>query len=110
MNKFIGFSLLFCLTACQPATEDSSSMQVKTEPPVSQQAPTVDANIQCNQAWFARVESTLNSGDGKGHGPDLGSLEWQSVIEFKLGIRGNSDIPEKGTDNWCAFIDKQLPK
>ena len=115
MNKIIGFSLLLCLTACQPVAEDRSSGQadsdqVKAERPVSQQTPAADAIIQCDQAWFAMVESILNSGDGQGHGPDLGSLEWQSVIEFKLGIRGNSDIPEKGTDAWCAYISKQLPQ
>jgi hypothetical protein len=43
-----------------------------------------------------------------GHGPDIGSLEWQSVIEFKLGLRGDPDVPPRGSQRWCAYIDQRL--
>ena len=43
-----------------------------------------------------------------GHGPDIGSEEWKSVIEFKLGIRGNPDVPDRNSSQWCDYIDKLL--
>lgn len=45
---------------------------------------------------------------GMGHGPDPGSLEWRSVVEFKLGIRGDAAIPPQATDRWCEYIDEYL--
>ena len=42
----------------------------------------------CSPAWYQAVEARALPGDGRGHGPDLGSAEWQSVVEFKLGVRG----------------------
>ena len=46
------------------------------------------------------------TGDGQGHGPDLGSSEWRSVIEFKLGIRGDPSVPPRNSELWCAYIYK----
>ena len=60
----------------------------------------------CSVAWNRYVERSLVSGDGQGHGPDLGSDEWKGVIEFKLGIRGQPDVPARDTDAWCLFIDR----
>ena len=51
---------------------------------------------------------TLSTSDGRGHGPDAGSAEWQSVIEFKLGIRGQADIPSRSSKAWCDFIDQRI--
>lgn len=45
----------------------------------------------CTAQWYRFVEQVLVSGDGQGHGPDLGSDEWKGVIEFKLGIRDQTD-------------------
>jgi hypothetical protein len=65
------------------------------------------ANSQnCSSEWYALVEKQIPSGDGQGHGPDLGSLEWRSVIEFKLGIRGNAKIPLLESEQWCGYINK----
>jgi hypothetical protein len=51
------------------------------------------------------MESVLPTGDGEGHGPDLGSEEWKSVIEFRLGIRGDVSIPDRSSEEWCIYID-----
>jgi len=59
----------------------------------------------CSNTWYSLVEKQLNTGDGRGHGPDMGSLEWRSVVEFKLGARGDSEIPALDTDQWCDYID-----
>ena len=48
----------------------------------------------------------MPTGDGRGHGPDVGSDEWKSVVEFKLGIRGKSDLPGRDSEAWCRLIDQ----
>lgn len=62
----------------------------------------------CTPQWQEYVEAKLQTGDSQGHGPDLGSLEWRSVVEFKLGIRGDPAIPSRETDEWCAYIDEEI--
>ena len=59
----------------------------------------------CIESWYQSVELAIPSGDGKGHGPDLGSDEWKSVIEFKLDIRGNPEIPDRNSQEWCRYIN-----
>jgi len=59
----------------------------------------------CTNEWFAYIESQLVTGDSQGHGPDLGSYEWRSVVEFKLGIREDNKVPELNTEKWCVYID-----
>lgn len=67
---------------------------------------TPDAEVFCSDQWFRFVEEKVPTGDGQGHGPDIGSDEWMSAIEFKLGIRGKSDLPSKNSDVWCRHIDQ----
>jgi hypothetical protein len=35
-------------------------------------------------------------------------MEWQSVVEFKLGIRGSPEVPSRETDEWCRYIDEKI--
>ena len=60
----------------------------------------------CTSDWYVLVEKKIPTGDGQGHGPDMGSAEWRSVVEFKLGIRGNVDIPFLESEQWCSYINK----
>ena len=60
----------------------------------------------CSDDWNRYVEEELVSGDGHGHGPDLGSDEWKSVIEFRLGVRGQADVPARNSEAWCLYIDR----
>ena len=62
----------------------------------------------CTAEWQQWVESRVTTGDGHGHGPDIGSDEWQSVVEFKLGIRGDPAVPLRNTDAWCQYIDERM--
>ena len=65
-----------------------------------------DPGAPCSDDWNRWVDQKVVTGDGQGHGPDLGSGEWQSVVEFKLGIRGQAGLPERGSDGWCQLIDQ----
>ena len=67
-----------------------------------------EALIPCTEEWYQFVEHKLVSGDGQGHGPDLASDEWKSVIEFKLGIRGQSQLPARDSEDWCRLIDAMV--
>ena len=90
MNKLLAFllaSLLCVLSACQNKLQ-------RIETP----------NL-CTESWYQSVELVIPSGDGMGHGPDIGSEEWQSVIEFKLGIRGNPDVPDRSSKEWRSYIN-----
>ena len=64
--------------------------------------------VPCSPEWFSAVEAELDSTDGMGHGPDVGSDEWRSVVEFRLGIRGQSGIPPRQSDAWCRYIEDEL--
>jgi len=59
----------------------------------------------CSEAWYRSIEQRLSTGDGHGHGPDVGSEEWKSVVEFKLGVRGAADVPSRESDAWCRYVD-----
>jgi hypothetical protein len=65
-----------------------------------------DRKRACSSDWYSLVEQQVPTGDGAGHGPDLGSSEWRSVVEFKLGIRGDPGVPHLDTNQWCDYIDK----
>ena len=60
----------------------------------------------CSDAWYRTIEKEVSSGDGQGHGPDIGSDEWKSVIEFKLGVRGKAGVPRRDSDAWCQYVDR----
>jgi len=61
--------------------------------------------FKCTSDWYELVDKMVQSGDGRGHGPDVGSSEWRSVIEFKLGIRGKPEVPASYTHKWCEYIN-----
>jgi len=70
--------------------------------------PVLENGSLCTDSWERFIEDNVSTGDRMGHGPDLGSDEWKSVVEFKLGIRGDSNTPQRDTEAWCAYIDKLL--
>ena len=67
-----------------------------------------ELGIPCDNSRMQRIEEIIATSDGMGHGPDIGSSEWHSVVEFKLGLRGNDQIPEPGTVEWCSYIENVL--
>lgn len=62
----------------------------------------------CSDDWYRQIEASLATGDGMGHGPDIGSDEWKSVIEFRLGVRGEPEVPPRTSEAWCSFVDSRL--
>ena len=65
-------------------------------------------SVVCSESFYRMIEEKLSTGDGAGHGPDLGSDEWKSVVEFKLGIRGEPGVPDRDSDDWCGYIEQIL--
>jgi len=62
----------------------------------------------CSDSWYRLIEGNVPTSDGQGHGPDIGSDEWKSVIEFKLGIRDKPDVPRRDSEAWCRHIDQMV--
>ncbi|MCW3171093.1 hypothetical protein [Shewanella subflava] len=93
------FTISLFLSGCDNAQPHPEVLDVQSQQPIV---------INCSDDWYQQVEKQLRSDDGQGHGPDLGSDEWQSVIEFKLGLRGDLSVPKRNTDAWCTFIDERL--
>lgn len=60
----------------------------------------------CSDATYRSIEQRVRTGDTQGHGPDVGSDEWQSAVEFRLGIRGRADVPQRGSEAWCRHVDE----
>uniref|UniRef100_B8DQB4 Lysozyme inhibitor LprI N-terminal domain-containing protein n=1 Tax=Nitratidesulfovibrio vulgaris (strain DSM 19637 / Miyazaki F) TaxID=883 RepID=B8DQB4_NITV9 len=60
----------------------------------------------CSPEWVALIDGSIPTSDGQGHGPDLGSDEWKSVVEFRLGLRGRADVPERDDPAWCGLVDR----
>ncbi|MFG6489938.1 MliC family protein [Roseateles sp. BYS78W] len=56
----------------------------------------------CDARWQHEVQARLG---GDGHGPDLGSAEWQGAVEHELGLR---DAPERGSPAWCRRVQQAL--
>ena len=74
-------------------------------------APSINPGQEpCSEQWFEYVDERLLTGDSEGHGPDLGSSEWRSVVEFKLGVRGDPSVPQRETEQWCTYIDDKVRK
>jgi hypothetical protein len=65
-----------------------------------------ETGVLCSDAWYRSIEAKVPTGDGQGHGPDVGSDEWKSVVEFKLGIRNKSDVPRRDSEAWCRYINQ----
>lgn len=60
----------------------------------------------CSHAWYRSIEERVPTSDAQQHGPDVGSDEWKSVIEFKLGIRDKPGVPSRDSHAWCSHIDQ----
>jgi len=64
----------------------------------------------CTNDWYRLVEDQISTGDGQGHGPGVGSIEWRSVIEFKLGLRDHLSVPPLESSQWCNYINERIFK
>jgi len=68
----------------------------------------INNSLKCDMNSFKLIEQKLKTSDSHGHGPDIGSNEWKSVVEFKLGVRGEVFVPPRNTPDWCKFIESTL--
>ncbi|KGI78835.1 lysozyme inhibitor LprI family protein [Oleiagrimonas soli] len=71
-------------------------------------SPTAQSPAVCTAAWYRWVDRHVRTADADGHGPDVGSSEWKSSVEFRLGLRGQAQLPERDSPAWCRFIDARV--
>jgi uncharacterized protein len=86
--------LIILVIACAQARDDGTTRPAHVAP--------------CSGAWYRFVAQNVATGDGRGHGPDIGSDEWKSVVEFRLGIRDQPDRPHRDSEAWCHYIDRLI--
>ena len=90
MRRWLAVSLLGVTATAQGGGPETSNAAAATP---------------CSDAWYRSIEAQVPTGDGQQHGPDVGSDEWKSVVEFKLGIRGAPGVPGRDSSAWCGYID-----
>ncbi len=61
----------------------------------------------CSPKWNRIVEQQIGTGDGHGHGPDIGSSEWYYVIHRKLSWPEPAN-PQPGSQAWCQRVDHAI--
>jgi len=96
--------IFFLLQACTKTHSEDVTHQI-SETQIEQD---LTSHKPCTNEWYQYVETVLPSGDGEGHGPDIASDEWKSVIEFHLKIRGQESVPERSSPEWCDYIDAKI--
>ena len=69
-------------------------------------SPNPEAPVLCSDSWYRMIEEKVTTSDDQRHGPDVGSDEWKSAIEFKLGIRGREGLSSRNSEAWCRYIDQ----
>jgi len=98
--------LVACQEAPAPTSASPTSAAGTMATPVSKPEGGANADLGCGAEFYAALEQRVDTSDGRGHGPDIGSDEWQSVSEHQVGIRGNPNLPARGTAEWCDFVDQ----
>jgi uncharacterized protein len=91
MTRWIAALIIFAAVCPQASDYNLSKTEMETP---------------CSDSWYQFIDETVATKDDQGHGPDVGSDEWKSVIEFKLGIRDEPNLPDRGSEAWCRHIDQ----
>ncbi|MCF6313656.1 MAG: hypothetical protein L3J39_14515 [Verrucomicrobiales bacterium] len=61
--------------------------------------------------WALWADKLHATGDGQGHGPDVGSDEWAQVLDRQLNISDQSGHgPDVGSVEWRSAVEARLLK
>lgn len=93
MSRYLPFVLIM-VAACAQASDDRKSSPAPRP--------------LCSDSWYRSIEEQVPTSDAQSHGPDVGSVEWKSVIEFKLGVRDKPNVPSRDSERWCRYIDQRV--
>lgn len=61
----------------------------------------------CSDDWNQWIEEKVGTQDKDGHGPDIGSQEWQQTIQFRLKLNAKQ-VSRLGSEKWCNEIDAMV--
>lgn len=100
MSKYLSvmlFSVTMLLSGCQLRTEnDANSPALPTTPALG------------SADWQQWVDTNIQSGDGQGHGPDIGSEEWCGTIDHRI-FRGSTGLTPC-SDEWNQKVTEVILK
>jgi hypothetical protein len=101
------------LAACSPAPAPppADAAAASASAARSAEATAAPSNAAANPSlgsapWYAWVGQALNISDGKGHGPDPGSNEWNQAVQKTLGEEAPQSQP--GSPEWQQSVDALL--
>ena len=104
----LGISAVGCVSTVPPIPQS-------IVPPKAQKSAKIPAPLNympCTGPWFSAVNHHLAVLAQQGHGPDNGSAEWRSVVEFKLELKDKPNRPELLSNllsnAWCDYIQTVL--
>ena len=64
----------------------------------------LEQTATCSDQVLLHIDGMVVTQDDQGHGPDQGSEEWHSAVEFKLNVTSKPDLPARNSNEWCAYI------
>ncbi|MDA7892308.1 hypothetical protein OAE72_01655 [Akkermansiaceae bacterium] len=63
------------------------------------------------EAWAMWADEKHSTGDGQGHGPDVGSDEWAYALGTQLGISDSQGHgPDIKSDEWRRAVENKLQR
>ncbi|MEO2266072.1 MliC family protein [Pseudoalteromonas sp. YIC-656] len=98
MKRLVFLTLLAGIAACHTLPEEPQNQ-------VPQETAATIGNT-CSLATLTQIERQVSSQDALGHGPDIGSVEWASSIEHRLGIKEHNNKPPMLSAAWCGYIEQ----
>lgn len=103
-------SALVLLSACSapgtpPQFEDKEKAAQAEHEAILAKAP--HPNLVGTQEWYVWVNEAAGISDGQGHGPDLGSDEWNRAVQKRvMGFEADESIAFD--KNWQRRVDRAI--
>ena len=85
-----------------PTAEAPAAEAPAAEAPSAKPCPPVGT-----PAWLNAVEAHFGIADPEGHGPDLGSDEWNRVVQGHIGDQDEHG-PDLGSDEWQHMVNGNM--
>ncbi len=99
MKRLVFLTVLAGIAACHTLPEQPENLVI--------QETAAAIGDTCSIASLTEIDRQVSSQDSHGHGPDIGSSEWASSIEHRLGINELNNKPPMLSSQWCNFIAQQ---
>lgn len=101
MNTYLSIFAILVLLGCADTTDGALDIEM-------QELKDSNALTPCSKAWMVFIDDSITTQDENQHGPDIGSAEWKSTIEYKLNVKNNPEVPDQNSQDWCIYVDEKM--